>query len=306
MKPTKNGKDVSGNEGFGAGPSQSSTFRKSFLNSSIFLRVAASVIFIPCVVVITNTGGYYFLLLIDSVIFVGMWEFYRMMEAKGIRPYKLIGITCSLVLSWYVFFRNGMYANLFLTLVLVVLMCLELTRKETKMAVYHIAVTILAVIYIGFLGSHLIMLREFPLSVNLEYSMGASFVLLAFILTWACDTGAYIVGSAIGRRKLMPRISAHKTREGSAGGLVFAVAAAVIARETFAPYLELWQALALGLLVGVVAQLGDLFESLIKRDVDTKDASEMIPGHGGVLDRFDSLLFTSPLIYYFIKFVVFK
>jgi phosphatidate cytidylyltransferase len=268
--------------------------------------VAASVIFIPCVVVITNTGGYHFLLLVNAVIFVGMWEFYRMMEAKGIRPYKMIGILCSLVLSWYVFFRNGMYANFFLTLVLVVLMCLELTRRENKMAVFHIAVTVLGVIYIGFLGSHLIMLREFPLSVNLDYRMGSSFVLLAFVLTWACDTGAYIVGSAIGKRKLLPRISEQKTREGSVGGLVFAIAAALIARATFAPYLDLWHALALGFLAGVVGQLGDLFESMIKRDVDAKDASEMIPGHGGVLDRFDSLLFTAPLIYYFIKFVVFK
>jgi phosphatidate cytidylyltransferase len=287
-------------------PSPNSTARKSFLTSSVFLRVAASVVFIPCVVVITNTGGYHFLLLINAVIFVGMWEFYRMMEAKGVRPYKLIGILCSLVLSWYVFFRNGMYANLFLTLVLVVLMCLELTRKETRMTVYHIAVTVLGVIYIGFLGSHLIMLREFPLSVNLDYRMGSSLVLLAFVLTWACDTGAYIVGSAIGKRKLLPRVSERKTREGSVGGLVFAVGAALIARETFAPYLNLWQALVVGFLAGVVGQLGDLFESMIKRDVDTKDASEVIPGHGGVLDRFDSLLFTAPLIYYFIKFVVFK
>ncbi|UCG50634.1 MAG: phosphatidate cytidylyltransferase [Candidatus Latescibacterota bacterium] len=285
---------------------QSNSVRKTFLNSSIFLRVAASVVFIPCFIIITNTGGYHFLLLIDAVIFVGMWEFYRMMEAKGIRPYKMIGILCSLVLSWYVFFRNGVYANLFLTLVLVTLMCLELTRKETKMAVNHIAITVLGVIYIGFLGSHLIMLREFPLAINLDYGMGSSFVFLAFIVTWAGDTGAYIVGSAVGKRPLIPRISKKKTKEGSIGGLMFSIGAALVAKETFADYLGLWQALTLGFLAGVLGQLGDLFESLIKRDVETKDASEMIPGHGGILDRFDSLLFTSPIIYYFIKFVVFK
>jgi phosphatidate cytidylyltransferase len=281
------------------------TVRKSFLHSSIFLRVAASVVFIPCFVIITNAGGYHFLLLIDSVIFVGMWEFYRMMEAKGIRPYKLIGIFCALVLSWYVFLRNGVYANLFLTLVLVTLMCLEITRKETKTATAHIATTILGVMYIGFLGSHLIMLREHPLRINLDYGYGASFVFLAFVITWAGDTGAYLVGSLVGRTPLIPRISAKKTWEGSAGGLAFAIAAALIARETFAPYLELWHALALGVLAGVVGQFGDLFESLIKRDAEIKDTSEMIPGHGGVLDRFDSLLFSAPLIYYFLAFVVF-
>ncbi len=272
----------------------------------MFLRVAASIVFIPCFIIITNAGGYHFLLLIDAVIFVGMWEFYRMMEAKGIRPYKLIGILCALVLSWYVFASNGVYANLFLTLVLVGLMCLEITRKETKMATTHIATTILGVMYIGFLGSHLILLREHPLRINLDYGYGASFVFLAFVVTWACDTGAYVVGSLVGRRPLAPRISARKTREGSVGGLAFALAAAFVAKATFAPYLEAWHALVLGVLAGVVGQFGDLFESLIKRDAEIKDTSEMIPGHGGVLDRFDSLLFTSPLIYYFVKFVVFK
>lgn len=272
----------------------------------MFLRVAASVIFIPCFIIITKTGGYHFLAFIDAVLFVGMWEFYRMMEAKGIRPYKGIGIICGVALTWYVFFRNGIYSNLFLTLALVTLMCMELTRREQKMTVYHISSTVFGVIYVAFLGSHLVLLREFPLSINLDYSLGSSFVFLAFILTWAGDTGAYIVGSLMGRHPLIPRVSKRKTIEGSFGCIVFSVAGALVCMETMAPYLSLAQALMLGLLAGSVGQLGDLFESLIKRDVDIKDASDMIPGHGGVLDRFDSLLFTAPFIFYFIKFVVFK
>jgi phosphatidate cytidylyltransferase len=282
------------------------TLRRPFLYSSVFLRVAASVVFIPCFIIITRTGGYHFLAFTDAVIFVGMWEFYRMMEAKGIRPYKLLGILCGVALSWYVFFRNGLYANVFLTVVLLTLMCMELTRRDVRNAVYHIASTILGVIYVAFLGSHLIMLRELPLVLNMDYGIGSSFVFLAFILTWAGDTGAYVIGTSIGRHPLIPRISEKKTREGSVGGLAFAIGAAVVARATIAPYLSLWQALVLGALTGIVGQLGDLFESLIKRDAEIKDTSATIPGHGGVLDRFDSLLFTSPLIYYFIKFLVFK
>ncbi|MFQ5510443.1 MAG: phosphatidate cytidylyltransferase [Candidatus Krumholzibacteriia bacterium] len=280
--------------------------RRFVVHSSILWRVAASLVFIPCFIIITNAGGYHFLTLMNAIIFVGMWEFYRMMESKGIRPYKLIGIICGLALSWYVFFRNGMYSNLFLTVALVTLMCLELTRRETRMAVYHIATTILGVIYVAFLLSHVVLLRELPLSVNLDYSYGGSFVFLAFIVTWAGDTGAYLVGSAVGKHPLMPRISAKKTREGAIGGLVFSVAAALVARATLAGYLQLWHALLLGLLAGVIGLLGDLVESLMKRDVEIKDASDTIPGHGGVLDRFDSLLFTAPMIYYFIKFVVFN
>ncbi len=280
--------------------------RKSFLHSSIFLRVAASVVFIPCFIVITRTGGYHFIALIDALIFIGMWEFYRMLEAKGIYPYKAIGITCGLILSWYVFFRNGMYANLFLTLALITLMCMELTRRQTREAVYHISSTVFGVIYVAFLGSHLILLREHPLSISLDYSLGASFVFLAVVVTWAGDTGAYIVGKILGRHPLIPRLSAKKTREGSVGGMICSVIGALVAKQTFAPYLDLWQALLLGVMVGAIGQLGDLFESLVKRDLNVKDASDTIPGHGGILDRFDSLFFTAPLTYYLIKFVIFK
>lgn len=263
-------------------------------------------VFIPCFIVITKTGGYHFLALVNAIVFVGMWEFYRMLEVRGVFPYKALGVTCGLVLSWYVFFRNGMYANLFLALALITLMCLELTRKEMRMAVYHISATVFGVVYVAFLGSHLILLREYPLMVGLDYSMGASFVFLTFVVTWAGDTGAYFLGSVLGRRPLIPRISQKKTREGALGGLAFSIVAALIARETFAPYLNVWQAILLGVTMGVFGQLGDLFESLVKRDLDVKDTSATIPGHGGILDRFDSLLFTAPLMYYYIKFVVLK
>jgi phosphatidate cytidylyltransferase len=270
------------------------------------LRVLASIVFIPCFIVITWRGGYHFLVLVDIVIFIGLWEFYGMMEAKGIRPYRAIGILSGLALSWYVYFRNGVYANLFLTLGLLAIMTLELTRRDSRNAIYHISTTMLGVFYVAFLASHLIALRELPLAVDLDYSLGKSFVFLAFVVTWACDTGAYFVGTCCGRHRLLPRVSAKKTVEGSVGGLVFAVAGAVVAKYTFAGYLGNWQAGILGLSAGVVGQLGDLVESMIKRDAEVKDTSGIIPGHGGVLDRFDGLLFTAPLIYYYLKFIIFK
>ncbi len=276
------------------------------LKSSVFRRVIASVVFIPCFIIITKKGGYQFLALIDIIIFIGTWEFYRIMEAKGIKPYKGIGIVCGLALSWYVFFKNGVYANFFLTLMLLTLMGLELTRKDVRMAIYHISTTILGMIYVSYLASHLVLLREFPFSANLDYSMGGSFVFLAFIVTWAGDTGAYFIGTIAGRKPLLPRVSEKKTREGSMGGLIFSIAGALAAKYTFASFLELWHALVLGVLAAALGQLGDLVESMIKRDAEVKDASSTIPGHGGVLDRFDSLLFTAPLIYYFLKYIVFS
>ncbi len=280
--------------------------RRSFLLSSMVLRVLAAIVFIPCFIIITWRGGYHFLALVDIVIFIGLWEFYGMMEAKGIRPYKAIGILSGLALSWYVYFHNGVYANLLLTVGLLAIMTLELTRRDGRDAIYQISTTVLGVFYVAFLASHLVLLRELPLNVGLDYSRGSSFVFLAFVVTWACDTGAYVVGTSWGKHPLLPRVSAKKTVEGSVGGLVFAVAGAILAKYTFAQYLGIWQAIVLGLAAGCIGQIGDLVESMIKRDADVKDTSGLIPGHGGVLDRFDGLLFTTPLMYYYLKFVVFQ
>jgi phosphatidate cytidylyltransferase len=283
-----------------------SPVQRSWLHSSIAMRVIASVAFIPCFIIITQKGGYHFLALTAVIIVIGMQEFYAMMEAKGVRPYKAIGIICGMALSWYMFFRNGVYANLFLTIALLLIMALELSRKDNRMAVYHIATTILGVVYVAFLSMHMVLLRELPTQLDLPYAYGSGFVFLAFIVTWASDTGAYFVGTLIGRTPLLPRVSAKKTWEGAIGGFFFATIGAVIAHFTFAEYLGLWQAAILGLCASIMGLLGDLVESLMKRDVDLKDTSEVIPGHGGVLDRFDSLLFTVPLIYYFLKFVIFE
>ena len=114
------------------------------------------------------------------------------------------------------------------------------------------------------------------------------------------------MGRAWGRHRLAPGVSPGKSVEGAIAGLVAATLAAVVARAWFAPYLSLAAALLLGVLVGVFAQLGDLVESLLKRDADAKESSSLIPGHGGVLDRFDSILFAAPLVYYVLVWEVFR
>ena len=268
-------------------------------------RLVASALFLPCLFVIARRGGYFFLALVDIMILVGLWEFYRMMEAKGLRPYKAMGILGGLALSWYVYFQQGIYANVFLGVIFIGVMVLELARRERGLAVYHISVTVFGVFYVAWLGSHLILLRELPHLRGLDYSLGFSFVTVTFAVTWCYDTGAYFVGSLFGRHQIFPRISPGKTIEGVAGGIALAFAGAFLARSLVAPYLS--PVAAAGLAVGgsVLGQLGDLCESMIKRDVKIKDASKTIPGHGGVLDRFDSLLFTAPLVYYIFKYVLF-
>jgi phosphatidate cytidylyltransferase len=255
---------------------------------------------------VTLEGGYVFLGFVGLVILIGMLEFYRMMRRKGMHPYRGIGVVSGLTLATYMYFRSGLYGNFFLTFVVIAIMGLELARRDNRMAVYHVATTIFGVVYVAYLCSHFILLRELPLQIGRDYRLGASFVFLVFAVTWSADTGAYAVGSLIGRHALLPRVSEHKTWEGAAGGIAFGALAGWIASHTFAGYLAPWQGAALGALAAFLGLLGDLFESLLKRDAELKDTSRIIPGHGGVLDRFDSLLFTAPLIYYLLKFVIFQ
>ncbi|MCI0829403.1 MAG: phosphatidate cytidylyltransferase [Chloroflexi bacterium] len=163
---------------------------------------------------------------------------------------------------------------------------------------------ILGPIYVGFLLGHALMLREIPGpgGLGLEPSgtadLGRSWLLFAILVTFAVDTGAYLVGRAVGSRPMAPSISPNKTWEGSLGGFAAAVAAAVALGLVFDLEIPVWQQAVIGGVVGVVAQWGDLIESKLKRIADVKDAGSIIPGHGGLLDRLDSLLLTLPAVYY--------
>ena len=162
-----------------------------------------------------------------------------------------------------------------------------------------VGVTLLGVFYLAFLGGFLIAMR-----VGFENIPGLSTKLLLFffIVIFASDAGAYFVGKAIGKRKLVPKISPGKTWEGLFGGIAAAAGAAAICSATFFPELPYKFSLPLAGVMAVVGVLGDLAESAIKRGAGAKDAATILPGHGGLLDRLDSLLFNAPILYYFAKF----
>ena len=266
-------------------------------------RLLTASVGVPVTVVCSLVGGIPFLLAMNLVIGAGLFEFYRMMEAKGIRPYKTVGVAAGLVVSWYVYFQGGVFSGLFITLMLITIMAMELFRRDGELAVFHISTTILGVFYVAWLGSHIILLRQLGEGV-VGTDLGGFFVILAFALAWGTDTGAYFVGNAIGKKKLLPRVSPSKSVEGALGGVVVAITVAFVAKATIVPLLTVVDVLALGLAAPVMAVLGDLVESLMKRDVRIKDTSRALPGHGGMLDRFDSVLFVAPLVYYYLRFLV--
>jgi phosphatidate cytidylyltransferase len=277
----------------------------------MLLRILSGVIFVPILIVLSRLGGPWFLLLVLAVLVLGGWEFYRMMERKGVNPAKRTGVFAILVLGTLVYVAGTAYLGLYLALLLLTVLLRELFRAKMMFPIYDIATTVIGVLYVGWLMSHVILLRELPRLLALDYGLGSHFVLYTFLVVWSCDTGAYFIGLPLGRHKLLPRVSPGKSVEGAIGGFACAIGAALLGRVWFAkfpsgePFLSVSEALALGSLLGIVGQLGDLVESLLKRDAGVKDASRTIPGHGGVLDRFDSLLFSAPLSYYFLRMVVF-
>ena len=274
-----------------------------FESRQLTTRLLTAAFGVPAFIICSLVGGIPFLVAINFVIGLGLFEFYRMIEAKGIRPFKTVGVAAGLAVSWYVYFLGGMFSGLFITIALVVIMVLELFRRDGELAVFHISSTVCGVFYVAWLGSHILLLRQ--LGEEPPWSgYGGAFVILAFALAWGTDTGAYFIGNLMGKRKLLPRVSPRKSVEGAVGGVAVALGAAFLAKFTFAPFLSYFDVFALGLASPVMAILGDLVESLMKRDVNVKDTSKVFPGHGGVLDRFDSILFVAPLVYYYLRFLV--
>jgi len=267
-------------------------------------RIIVSIIFLPCILIIARRGGVYFLIMVGIVVLAGMWEFYRMVRQKGLRPFKFIGLAAGVLIPVLYYFHSQGSVNVLLSITFIGITAAELCRKGIHNPVYNISVNMMGVIYVGWLGSHLVLLRELPVIKGMDYSSGFLFVLLVFILTWTYDTGAYAVGKIIGKHRLVPGISPGKTIEGTVGGVALSLIAILIARKYFLSFLNLQQAVFLAVLSSMVGQLGDLAESLIKRDVRAKDSSSTIPGHGGILDRFDSMLFNAPVIYYLLRYFI--
>jgi phosphatidate cytidylyltransferase len=273
-------------------------------NWSLPLRVASGVLFVPLLIVLARAGGAAFvgLILLQAALATG--EFHRLLDARGIKPNRLLGQLATLGVILACFRPHFAPVDLAGTLSLLLLLALGLRRPKPAV-VEGMAGTLFGVAYVGWLSAHLVLLREMPWQVGMPYDAGASFVLLAFLLTWGCDTAAFLVGRKFGRRRPFAWISPKKTLEGSIGGFFAAVVLAFVARVWFAPYLRVGDAFALGILVGLFAQVGDLVESLLKREARAGDSSDLIPGHGGVLDRFDSLYFGAPVVYYYLRSVVF-
>ena len=274
--------------------------------SELGKRVASALVLAPVAVACIWFGDAPLAALVACAAAAGAWEFYRMVAGAGagVRPFARTGIAIAGVLPILVHaqtlgvVRVPLTAGVFLTLAL--LGASVWRRGVDGRPLLAVATTLLGVAYVAVPLSYGYALRNFPYAVG--RAAGTAVLLLPVLGTWASDVGAYFAGRAIRGPKLLPSVSPGKTVAGAVGGLVAtAVVAVLYERYALRPYAQLaflpGRALAFGLAVSAAAQLGDLVESLLKREAGVKDSSNLIPGHGGVLDRVDSLLFVLPVSY---------
>jgi phosphatidate cytidylyltransferase len=222
---------------------------------------------------------------------LGQWEFTGMFARAGVPTFRVLGLVGGVALT--ASFALPISERVALTAVILAIAAAGLWRSGAagRPAWEPVAVTLLGVCYVNWLLGYAFWLRD------LDH--GVSWILLLVAVTWVGETAAYLVGSTLGRHKLAPVISPRKTVEGAVAQLVVSALAALGARAWFFPELSVGSALAAGLLLGVAGQVGDLIESAIKRSVGTKDTGRLIPGHGGMLDRIDSLLVNTPVLFYY-------
>jgi len=232
--------------------------------------------------------------LVAAALTVGLVEFYKLLEARGLLPFRKTG----LLLAAVIFVEEtaiGWTGPPAWPLVALLVLTATLRRAgDLALTVPSAAATLLGAIYLGALGGALAALRLLP-----PVDAGAWRLLLLLGAVMAADTLAYFVGHLAGRHRLAPALSPAKTVEGLAGGLVGGVLGAVAVRAAGMPELPLASAVALGALVAALGAAGDLLESLLKRWAGVKDSGGLFPGHGGMLDRLDSLLFGAPVLYYY-------
>jgi phosphatidate cytidylyltransferase len=286
----------------------------STILSTVFpwTRIASAVIAIPTTLLVIGLGSWAFAIGLGVLIAIGQLEYFSLVKSKGINPAAKTTIVVSQVLVLVCLLKVELadavvpIAGTFI--------CFYLLFQPKLASIADISASILGLFYGGYLPSYWVRLRGLDFGDNYNYqfdwyllhltvNQGLIYVLMAFSCIWASDIGAYVIGKSFGKTRLSV-ISPKKTVEGAVFGLISCVAVAL----SWAHYLGWhWWWLTggfLGVLIGVASLLGDLTESMMKRDAGVKDSGQFLPGHGGLLDRADSYVFTAPLVYYFVTLVL--
>lgn len=251
--------------------------------SDLSIRVISGVIGIIALIAIMITGGLVLKLALMILSIVALFEFYKAISKIDLKPIMIVGYLSSILFLSSLFFEK-ITVDLIFTVLMI--LSLSITVFGNKFSIKDVAATFIGILYIPFLLYHLI------------YLDGTKFMWLVFIIAFGTDTFAYLVGTKFGKHKLCPHISPKKSVEGAIGGIVGSIVLSVI-YGIFFEIEPLWSLGIMALVGSIVSQIGDLTASRIKRLVGIKDFGKLMPGHGGALDRFDSIIFAAPFVYYY-------
>jgi phosphatidate cytidylyltransferase len=269
-------------------------------------RIITAVIILPFLIasILISWLQPLFVVLAAAAMVAGLFEFYVLAKRRDLKPDAALGYLAAAALFTVFYFndpgqRSDLLMMQMIPLILIVFTATTLIAATLRGAPFDKMIastgaTILGVLYVVLLGGHLVAVRT-----GFNQALSADLLCFFFLVLMGSDTGAYYVGRAFGKHKLAPSISPGKTWEGMAGGLLAGLLMATIAHFWFFRELPLKLTLPLAAVMTVVGILGDLTESALKRSAGAKDAANILPGHGGLLDRLDSLLFNAPVIYYF-------
>lgn len=283
-------------------------------------RLLTASVLVPFVLFVIAQGGLWVPITVVTMVLVAQRELYGLIEDKGARPVVGFGLAAGAALPLVAYIGNEYHATVLMTATLLVVMIAQLRRRQVTEAMASISGTFFGVFYIGWLLSHAIPLRFFTERILAGEGEAAAATLVlapqsgAFLLVYClsvvvlCDTGAYFAGRAYGKRKLAPGISPGKTVEGAVGGLLAGTLGGAAAKgvfDLFWPELTAvlpWSLVfAFGPPIAAAGIVGDLVESMLKRDAQVKDAGALLPGMGGLLDRIDAALLGIPMMYYLMR-----
>ncbi|ERI92905.1 phosphatidate cytidylyltransferase [Clostridiales bacterium oral taxon 876 str. F0540] len=239
-------------------------------------------------------GGIYLKYIVMLMSLAGMYEYFKVSKQKNINPMEYIAyLFC--IIYFMLINKDLNFQNIFLLIIFSVFMVLCIPVINTKYNFMDAAVTALGLVYVSFFFGFIVLVNM------MQY--GKYLIWIIFVSSWLCDTTAYYVGRHFGKNKLCPKVSPKKTIEGSIGGVLGSSIGCLIFGYVLNRYgvnIPLYHFILIGILCGIFGQFGDLVASSIKRSAGVKDYSNLIPGHGGILDRFDSILFSAVIVYYYL------
>lgn len=262
-------------------------------------RSIVSTLGIPGILLFIWAGDIWFALFILAVMVLALFEYYQIAKLKEIQPIIWIGLLASFLIAYFYYYQPNIdiiYVFSIIIAFIITTLFIELFRKKPN-PTENFNITLGGILYVPLLVGTLIGIRNF------DTDHATNFTFALFLSIWICDSAAYIAGKKFGKKKIYPRASPNKTVVGSVAGLIFAfITYIVMDKIGFIKFdLDITQIIILSVISGIFGQTGDFAESLFKRDAKVKDSGVILLGHGGVLDRFDSLIIASPLVYIFLN-----